>query len=192
MFTVTKRILTLALSGAALLLAVTTAPVRAQAPDEPERPRFRIGPEVGLFLPTDEKTRDRFGGSWVSFGLGLGAVPRAEAKGRLGFNFNVLYKSRGDNRALIAPIGVRFRQGFNADPNASFSPYAGASADIYAVDIRSPQDNVRSGFRAAPGGSVFLGFSAAESGFLEARYLVISRVRGFDLSGFNIVGGYRF
>lgn len=165
----------------------TPAPEEQNPP--PRRSRFRIGPQVGVYLPTDSRTRDRFGDSWVSFGIGIGPIRPAEIGGRVGVDLNILYKSRGDNRALLIPFGLSYRRALS---EGAASPYAGASVNAVFANVRSVPDNVPSGFRTGFGGSVFLGTTLRENAFVEARYLAVSRIRSFDLSGLNLTAGYRF
>lgn len=75
---------------------------------------------------------------------------------------------------------------------STFIPYYGLSADLVAVDLRSPEDNVHSGFRLTEGGSALLGTTIGKSGFVEGKYTAIGKVKGFDLSGIKLAVGIRF
>lgn len=152
--------------------------------------RFRVGPEVGIFLPTSGKARSQFGSSWISLGLGLGSIGQVPAKGQTSFDLQVLYQSRGDNHAFLAPLGVGYRKALSESGSAS--TYVGVTGDLYLADLRSADYNVHSGIRTGFGGSLLVGESFGDSGFLEARYLFVSQIQGFDLSGLNLTAGYRF
>ncbi len=174
----------------------TTEPVDASpppAPPQPEakhRPRFRLGPEVGVFFLTSGKARSQFGNSAVSIGLGLGSIAQASTQGRMALDLQIQYQTRGGNHLFIAPLGIAYRKALNAGgPNVA---YVGATVDLDFVDIRSGDYNVHSGVRTAFGASPLIGISFGDSGFLEARYLYVSRVKGFDLSGLNLSAGFRF
>ena len=151
---------------------------------------FRIGPEVGLFLPTSSKTSNRFGSSWLSLGIGLGQVDQVTEKGQTTFDLNILYQSKNGNSALVAPVGVAYRVALGK--SGINTPYAGVSADLVLADLKSKQDNVNHGLQTAAGGSAFIGIDFGTTGFLEARYLGITSMKGFDLSGLNLSAGYRF
>ena len=153
--------------------------------------RFRFGPEVGVYLPTSSKARSQFGSSWVTLGLGLGDITRATAQGSFGFDLQILYQSRHGNHAFLAPVGVSYRRAFT-ETTGDTIPYYGVTADINFADIRSGDYDVHSGIRTGFGGSALLGLSFGGSGYLEARYLAVSRIKGFDLSGLNLTAGYRF
>ena len=173
--------------------AAAAPPSPAAAPEEPEKPRrrrLRFGPQAGVYLPSNGKTRDRFGGSWVSYGVGFGSVRRADNKGRIVFDFSILTESRGDNRAFIAPIGVGYYRALA--PPGPVTPYVGASVNLYLADLRSRRDDVSSGVRAGGGGSLLLGTTVGERGYVEARYRAISRIKGFDFSGLGLTAGLRF
>lgn len=172
---------------------VSTAPDTPPAPAEPEqkkRNRFRIGPEVGVYFLTSGKARSQFGNSAVSIGLGLGSIAQAPTQGRLALDLQVQYQTRSGNHLFLAPLGIAYRKGLNqGGPNRA---YVGATADLDFVDIRSGDYNVHSGVRTAFGASPLIGVTLGDSGFLEARYLYVSRIKGFDLSGLNLSAGYRF
>lgn len=168
--------------------AVSTAP----APTAPTKKssRFRIGPEVGVFFLTSNKARDQFGNSSISLGLGLGSISQASTRGRLALDLQIQYQTKNGNHLFLAPLGIAYRKALNqGGPNVA---YVGATADLDFVDIRSGDYNVHSGVRTAFGASPLIGVSFGDSGFLEARYLYVSRVKGFDLSGLNLSAGFRF
>ncbi len=173
---------------------VSAAPVSA-APETPQPEtkrsnRFRIGPEIGVFLLTSGKARSQFGNSAVSLGLGLGSIAQASTQGRLALDLQIQYQTRNGNHLFLAPLGVVYRKALNE--GTSSVAYVGATADLDFVDIRSGDYDVHSGIRTAFGASPLIGVSFGDSGFLEARYLYVSRVKGFDLSGLNLSAGYRF
>ena len=155
-----------------------------------KRTRFRIGPEVGVYLPTSSKSRDQFGSSWLTIGLGLGDIGRITPQGQTSFDLQVLYQSKNGNHAFLAPIGIGYRVAVSrSGPNTA---YVGATADLLLADLRSGDYNVHSGLRTGFGGSALAGVNFGDSGYLEARYLAVSRIKGFDLSGLNVTAGYRF
>lgn len=157
---------------------------------EKKRSRFRIGPEIGLYLPTSSKARSEFGSSWLSIGLGLGDIGRISPKGQTTFDLQILYQSRNGNHAFLAPVGVAYRTGISQ--SGVNTTYVGAAADVYFADLRSGTYNVHSGIRTSGGVSVLIGENFGDSGFLEARYLFVPKIQGFDLSGANLTAGYRF
>lgn len=168
----------------------TTATPTPSAEPGTRRERKRvIGVDAGIFYPSGGKTRDRFGNSWLHVGVGLGAIRAPSVKGRLSVNYSLLYRSRGSNHALIVPIGVQYRRAVKFRP---VYLYAGATAGIVFTHLRSVQDNVAGGLRTTPGGSVFVGTTLSNSAFLEARYLAIGQVRGFNLSGISLGVEIRF
>lgn len=175
----------------------STAPV-SSAPDTPAAPqpdakprsRFRIGPEVGVYFLTSGKARNEFGNSAVSLGLGLGSIAQASTQGRLALDLQVQYQTRNGNHLFLAPLGIAYRKALNS--GTANVTYVGVTADLDFVDIRAGDYGVHSGVRTAFGASPLVGVSFGDSGFLEARYLYVSRVKGFDLSGLNLSAGYRF
>lgn len=169
----------------------TTASGSTQMSAPKKRTRFRIGPEVGVYLPTSAKTRDQFGSAWYTLGLGLGNISTITTKGQTAFDLQVLYQKKDDNHVFLAPIGIGYRQAFSpgSSPNVA---YYGVTADLVLADLRSADYDVHSGFRAGAGASALLGVNFGDSGYLEARYLFVTRIKSFDLSGLNVTAGYRF
>lgn len=176
-------------------VTTTVTPTPAPAPSpSPGRTggRFRIGPSVGVYLPTDSKTRQRFGSSWVSLGLGFGPFDVIKASGQLGFDLNLQYQKHDDNHAFLLPVGLGYRIALTKDQTARAIPYAGITGDIVFADVRSVADNVHSGFREGAGASALIGVNIGTNTNLEARYQFISRIKSFDFSGLSLTAGYRF
>jgi hypothetical protein len=170
-------------------------------PPPTRRPRLRVGPEIGFFLPTDDKTRARFGSTWVTFGIGFGSVlSRAQSEGQFLLDLDVYTRSRSGNRAVIVPIGVQYRRsliggvggsGGDLAGKSSFVPYVGASANLVVVDLRVPDEDIDS-TRVTAGAGLALGAMVGEAGYAEARYLLTGRTLGYDTSGFTVSVGLRF
>jgi len=155
----------------------------------------KIGIDASLSVPSGGKTRSRFGKTWTIIGLALGRPDSPSAAGRFGPDFDVTQTSSGNHHAFVAPLGVRYRRAFSANDvqrKRPLIPYYGVAADFVVLDLRSPEDNVHSRFRLGYGGSAVVGTTVGASGFAEAKYLAIGRVRGFDLSGASITVGVRF
>ncbi len=155
-----------------------------------KRARFRIGPEIGVYLPTSAKARDQFGSTWLTVGLGIGSIGRITKQGQTSFDLQVLYQSKNGNHAFLAPIGIGYRTAISE--SGENTVYVGVTADLYLADLRSGDYNVHSGLRTGFGGSPLIGVNFGDSGFLEARYMAVTSIKGFDLSGLNVTAGYRF
>jgi hypothetical protein len=174
-------------------VTTTVTPTPEPAPESSSSAsRFRIGPSVGVYLPTDSKTRDRFGSSWVSLGLGFGPFDVIKAQGQLGFDLNLQYQKHDDNHVFLLPVGLGYRIALTKDAEARAIPYAGVTGDLVFADVRSVADDVHSGFRTGAGASALLGINFGTNTNLEARYQFISRIKSFDFSGLSLTAGYRF
>lgn len=189
-------------SPAPIVPGAVTPPPIAPSPDagtdKPKRRGFRV-PKIGVdfdsFMPSSGKTRSRFGSSWGGIGFGIGRPSRPSGTGRVSFDFSTLYKKSGDHHAFAAPVGISYRRAFNANALTNGSPlipYYGVSLNLVGVDLRSPEDNVHSGFRFTEGGSLLVGTTVGKSGFVEGKYAAVGKVKGFDLSGFKLTAGIRF
>ena len=183
--------------------AATATPPRSgvsadQTPSSPQPThQLRIpelGVDLGIFIPTASKTRNRFGSVWTSVGLGIGKIDKP-GTGRFGLDIGLTGVTNGSNYAYILPVGVSYRRAlFSSDltNGQAFIPYFGVSADVVGVDLNSPKDNVHSDVEVAGGGSLSLGTTIGRRAFAEARYAEISEVKGFDLSGLGLTVGIRF
>ncbi len=169
----------------------------APAPTAQNRGRHfpKIGVNVGVYIPTDARTRNRFGNAWTSVGLGIGSADAPPSAGRFTLDFGLTAENSGNNYAYIVPVGIAYRRAFSAPSVASrriYIPYYGVSLDAVGVDLKSPQDNVHPGVEVTGGGSITLGTTVGRSAFIEARYSEVAKVKGFDLSGVDLTVGVRF
>lgn len=187
-------------------------------PDEKPKRHFYIGPDIGVFLPTSSKTQNRFGSAWLGIGPGIGPIAGVKKGGQFTPDIFLVSQSNNGNRAFVGLLGVDYRhplgtgrkrgktpnppepgQGGSGDKDnpaqsesrSLLTPYVGLSADLVLADLRSVADNVHSGVSAGGGGSVFLGLKIGRRAFLEARYLGVSSIKTFDLSGLSLTAGYR-
>ncbi len=170
--------------------AVLNAPPAPDQKSQEPRKRLRFGPQIGLYIPTDGRTRSRFGNSWSNIGFGIGNVSNIHQNRRLALDINFISNSNGDSRVFLAPIGLAYS--VDLGKARSTTTYAGISANLVIASLRSDIDNLPSRTNAAAGASFFLGNRFGESGFIEARYNAFGKIRTFDLSGVNLRAGYRF
>jgi hypothetical protein len=166
-------------------------PPTSTEPSSGNSHRFRLGPTVGVYLPTDSKTRNRFGSDWLSIGLGFGPISSITTKGQLGFDLNLQYQQHSGNHILMIPLGIGYRVALTNTPGARTVPYVGVTGDAYIIDLKSNPDNV-SGTHVTGGGSALIGINFGDSANIEARYQFVSKTSGFDFSGLNLTAGYRF
>jgi hypothetical protein len=172
------------------------APAAPAPPAEPEAqprksaPRFTFGPDLGLYLPTKNLVKDRFGDNWFSLGIGFGQYETAPMAGRIGFNLSFFTNKHNSNTAFLIPIGVQYRKGLTQGKSAT--PYVGAEGDLVISDIHSATDNVKWGVRTSAGASAFAGVDFGTSARLEVQYRGFTDIAGYDFSGTNLVAGFRF
>jgi hypothetical protein len=152
--------------------------------------RFSFGPEVGVYLPTNSKTRSAFGSTWFNIGLGIGGIPQASHSGRLQFDLGLLGTSKADRQILIAPIGLSYIHALSQSTDGG--PYAGISGDVFLTQLRSDSEGILSRIRGTAGGSAFVGTAFGQRGYIQARYYLLGNIRGYNLSGLNLSTGYRF
>jgi hypothetical protein len=168
-------------------------PPPAPAPPEPEAKRssrFRVGPDLSLFLPSSSKTRDRFGKSWFGIGAGFGSIRRTAKQGELGAEVYLLNNSHDDADAWLVPVGLSYRRPVGSGLKGG--PYVGGAVDLLFTDLHSPLDDVGWKLRMGAGFGPIVGSTFGNSAYLEARYLVTTSVAGFNLSGLSVTGGARF
>ena len=168
-------------------------PAPSPAPKtEAPRKRIRFGPQLGVYLPTNGKTQDRFGKNWTNIGIGIGSISDIHRSGRLALDIDFISNSRNsEEKIFLAPIGLAYSVGLGKQ-DGSAAAYAGVSANLVVASLRSDQDRLPTRTSATGGASVFLGTRFSESGYAEVRYNGIAKIRGFDLSGINLTAGFRF
>ena len=192
-------------------------PPAPQQPSPARKPKFSIYlvPDIGVYMPTSSKTRERFGGDWFSYGIGLSSISTPHNNGRVSPDIQFLSQSNGDDTVFFGLIGLEYRQSLlfgqrrkpvNQPPNPqpggqpqpeaerkpSYVPYFGVSAYEAVGDLRAVEDNVHSGVRTGVAGAAFLGIEYQNQAYFEARYVQTSVLKSFDLSGFSLTIGYRF
>jgi hypothetical protein len=168
-------------------------PASEPQPAEPQRERFRIGPELGYYLPSDSKAQDAFGSGIFNIGFGLGSIKFAREMGEFNFDLNFITARRTGSRLFMAPVGVAYRRSLtHITSTRQIVPYVGASANLFLVDIRADDYNVGGGLRTGAGASIFAGLNFGQSAYLQARYYGFSKIAGFQLSGTNLSLGFRF
>jgi len=163
-----------------------------ESPKPHHKKHFVFGVNGGLYIPTDSKTRDRFGSSGFSIGPGFGAVRRVKNKGITSLSLSFISMEKGDNKFYMLPIGLQYARPLGWHKDAKLHPYYGLSLNAVPAKIRSRPDNVDTGIKLGYGGSAFVGTTIGRHAFVEGRYLLISKIDTFDLSGFDVSVGYRF
>jgi len=173
-------------------------PVQPEGPQKKRKRKFHIGPDLELFIPSDSKTQDRYGNSWFGIGFGFGSVRPEGLLGTWSGEGFLIHNKKTEvvgttevkHEAYIIPLGIVYRRALVDRTDAR--PYVGASANLVLADFNSPKDGVRWGLRTAAGGSVLAGLTFKRTGYVEARYLLVTEMRGLDFSGLNLTGGIRF
>jgi hypothetical protein len=171
-------------------------------PANAQQGRPLIGANIGAYFPTNGKTREVFGNQFLNYGFALGRVQRPGVRGRTAIDFAVITNGNlfrdSDRRAIIIPVGLTYlaplRELSSSDYSQrySFLPYYGVSGNVFGTFIRSDVDGVQNGLRMSYGGSAFIGAALGNNFFTQVRYYLMTEVRGFELSGWNISAGFRF
>jgi hypothetical protein len=171
--------------------ASLAAPAPTEKAAAPSR-RIRFGPQLGLYFPTNSRTRNRFGSTWTNIGIGIGSISDIHRSGRLALDVSFISNTRSsDAKIFLAPIGLSYSIGLGKQTQPT-AAYAGVSANLVIASLRSDLDGLPSRTSATGGASLFLGTRFSESGYVEARYNAFGKIRSFDLSGINLTAGFRF
>lgn len=172
----------------------TATPAEQPAPTSVYRSgsrRLRVGPELGLFIPTTNLVRNRFGNDWFSVGIGLGQYAAAPVTGQWSFDIGLISNTSGSNAAYLLPLGPEYRIGLTR--GRSVTPYLAAEGDIVPTDIRSETDNVPYGIRTSWGGGAFGGLDFGNGiARIEGGYRWFTQVAGYTFSGAEVSLGLRF
>lgn len=172
------------LSANALCGLVCMGAAHAQSAQRP-----RVGLTIGQYRYTSAQTRDTFGGNSFSISPTYSRPREADTKGHLRFDFSFNSSSNGDNRLIMVPLGVGYRRTAGAGETL---PYFGGSLNLAPIYLKVPDQNIGGKLSLAAGGSAFVGVQFQQRYTLEARYFLLSKVRGYDVSGLNFSLGARF
>jgi len=167
------------------LLAAPAAPADENAPRKPRKPRLTLKPTVGLFWPTNGKTKSVFGSSWTMLGLTVDYRDEDRSRSRFQFEIDGIARKSYADRAAIFAVGAKYTERFNT--SRRFSPYVGVTAGWCFGGVKSVADGVNTGFRSAGiGGSAFVGTNVGMNVKLEGAYHVFPSLGGFNLSGLSV------
>jgi hypothetical protein len=144
----------------------------------------QIGPEYGVWRPTDARVKALFGDTWQNIGLGLGPVRVPDKKGGWVPDFQIIGARLGENRLTLIPIGYSWRRTFSG------SSYFGVTPEVVVAQTQGP--DLPSGWRTVGGLSVLVGQGFGEKFYLEGGYNAVGRVRTLNFSGWNLAAGFRF
>ncbi len=185
--------------GALLAFSAFAVPVFAQeatATPEPQtesstkhHSAFRPGVEVGFFHFNSSATGDTFGGNGISISPAFGSIRAATKHGDIRSDFGLKFSRSNSNTLVFLPLGARYVLGLSEKTN---QPYIGASLNAVPAYTKIETANLGGKFEVAVGGSAFAGYNFGDRFNIEARYFQISKVRGFDLSHFEVSAGARF
>lgn len=148
-----------------------------------------IGPEFGIFIPSDSDLRAALGDSWISFGLST--MSNGEQSSLLGSNWHFISQERNGNKVFMASytLGTLISLGGNNRyrNNGSGQPYfavrGGLSYIDYAIGVGAGRQSAKAiGYNA----NAEVGFKFSDQLTLSARYDVFSKHDGFSFDGLSI------
>jgi hypothetical protein len=161
-------------------------------PTENKGRKGGFGPEVGIYLPVSNKTRNAFGSAWYSVGFGIGRVPRPSRSGQFQADLRLFGVSRSSGRDVIMmPLNLNYRRALGTK-DVENAPYVGAGLSLVGHQLHSDPNNVRSRFQGTAGVNFFAGVNFSDRGYFQTRWFQLAPTRGYDLSGLSLATGYRF
>ncbi len=147
----------------------------------------QVGPEYGVWRPTDARVKQLFGDTWQNLGLGLGPVRVPEKKASWTPDFQIIGARLGQNRLTLVPVGYSWRRAISGSGNRG---YFGITPEIVIARTEGP--NLPTGWRTVGGLSVLVGQGLGEKFYIEGGYNAVGRVRNLNFSGWNLAAGFRF
>jgi len=177
-----KTILKACFSLCAAFGAVTLfgATARAQADLLSGKKPFRL--KIGGYFPTSGNTKSDFGKNLVAGGLSyrpLKLIP-------LDLYTDYTEASKNGNKLQIFDFGVSTRHSLLPISLPIGGPYIEGGLGYYNVKVGG------GGTKSRIGGKVALGYESPIGIFGEAEYDIITKVNGYDPSGYRLNIGYRF
>jgi hypothetical protein len=156
------------------VLALVLVPTLSQA----QNGGLGIGLRAGVTLPTDSKTKDAFGGTWFSFGIGpanTGIQPGMSWTP----DFGITTRSNGANRLLILKGTYGVTQSLATEGSKAI-PYFSARAGMAYVDYRVGSVGARRGVFT---GNAEVGIILNDQFRLSARYDFFPELNGYKFDG---------
>lgn len=147
----------------------------------------KIGPEFGVWRPTNTRVRQLFGNTWQNLGLGLGPVRVPSEHGDWAPDFQLVIAKNMGNRLTLAPIGYSWRRALSSGSTRS---YFGVTPQLVVVRTEGP--GLPNAWRTTQGVSLVVGQGFSDRFYLEGGYSFLSKVKGFNFSGWNLGAGLRF
>lgn len=171
------------------IIIETTAP--AQKPPAPKpKQRLIIKPIGNIFWPQSDYVKDRFGSAWYNIGISVGFSGADKSKPGLNYRADAISRRSSGAHIYIIPIGVSYT--VRPANNGKTVPYFGAAGTLSLVEVEDEKNNIDTGFRAKPSGSLFAGVNIGEHINLETNYYAVAKVSDIDLSGLGISLTYIF
>ena len=163
--------------------------------EEPEAQTKKKGmlaifPSASLYYPTNSKTTDRFGSGWGNIGLSLKLTTNYEAQDQFGVGIENIRRSNDNGHLCITP--VTFNYTHHLSKIKGLTPYVGAGISSVFASVMSRQDKIDTGTRLLPAGSLYAGVRFGRTGYIQATYNSVSRIRDFNLSGVSVTAGLGF
>jgi len=147
----------------------------------------KIGPEFGVWRPTNTRVKQLFGDTWQNLGLGLGPVRVPSEKGSWAPDFQLVIARHMGNRLTLAPIGYSWRKALSGGSTRS---YFGVTPQVVLVRTEGPE--LPNAWRGTQGVSLVVGQGFGDRLYIEGGYSFLSKVRGLNFSGWNLSAGLRF
>lgn len=163
--------------------ALTIAPLAAQAQYD-----HYVGPEVGVFLPTDSNLRGALGSQWWSIGVSTMKQGTMLTQ-KVGTNMNLISQSKNGNKVFMGSYTFGIVVPFNQDmrkANSDFQPYfavrAGLNYTDYAITFNSQRLGGKNlGYNA----NAEFGIQFGDRFTVSARYDISPDYDGFNFDGLS-------
>lgn len=175
---------------ARLVLAMSLASTSLVALAQSSSVRFSIGPDVGVYFPTDSKIKSVFGSSIFGFGLHFGGADLAQKSG-FGGDIGLVSAQKNGSDFYAFQLMGKYEKYFGHPHTKGFVPYAEVSAGLAYADYKI---NYGGGHFAA---KVILPTAKFEAGFLYHRdfkfsieYDLFGPTNGFRFDGLTLKATY--
>ena len=148
--------------------------------------RIPIGLKVGSYFPASGKTRELFGHVWPIVSLSPMRLGKPE-RWSFAADITVYDQRHHGNRALLVPISFGIAREFRISEDTR--PYVAVRTGPYygSVDGKPTAHGSAWGWNA----NAAVGVSFNERFYLEMRYDWFSKIEGLDVSGLQLLAGFK-
>jgi len=152
---------------------------------------FSIGPDAGIYFPSDGKIRSIFGSSIFSAGLHFGGADTGVSNGRFGVNVGLVDAQKNGGDFYAFQLLAQYEQFFTRSSQGSVLPYFEVGAGLAYADYQFNYNSTHySSKTALPTARIGVGLLIDKNFRISADYDFFGSTNGFSFDGLELKATY--